>query len=82
MKICIHCSNTFETNNKYIIECPFCLERRKKTKVGEYLRMLDDIGWSELIDARWKGNVKKDILKYDPSASEKDIDETLKLVIW
>ena len=50
IKICIHCGNTFETNSKYVIECPFCFERRNKSKVGEYLRMLDDVGWSEIID--------------------------------
>ncbi len=82
IKTCIHCGNTFETDSKYVIECPFCFERRNKSKVGEYLRMLDDVGWSEIIDERWKDDVKNEILKYDPSASEADINYTLELVIW
>lgn len=82
IKICIHCGNTFETDNKYTIECPFCFEQRGKSKVGEYLRMLDDIGWSEIIDERWKNDVRNEILKYDPSALEADIDYVLELVIW
>ena len=44
--------------------------------------MLDDIGWSELIDERWKDEVKQTILDYDSSASEADIERVLELVIW
>jgi hypothetical protein len=82
IKICKHCGNTFETNNKYVIECPFCSEKNDKSKVGEYLRMLDDAGWSELIDERWRDAVKSTILDYDSSASKADIDYVLELVIW
>jgi predicted nucleic acid-binding Zn-ribbon protein len=82
IKICKHCGNTFETNKKYVIECPFCFEQNNKSKVGEYLRMLDDTGWSELIDERWRNAVRRAILDYDPSALEADIDYVLELVIW
>lgn len=82
IKICKHCGNTFETDNKYVIECPFCSEHNNKSKIGEYLRMLDDTGWSELIDERWRDAVKSAILDYDSSASEADIDYVLELVIW
>lgn len=82
MKVCVHCGNTFTTDNKYVIDCPFCIERKGLSKVGEYLRMLDDIGWSELIDERWKDEVKQTILDYDSSASEADIERVLELVIW
>jgi predicted nucleic acid-binding Zn-ribbon protein len=82
IKICKHCGNTFETNKKYVIECPFCSEENDKSKVGEYLRMLDDAGWSELIDERWRDAVKSAILDYDSSASKADIDYVLELVIW
>jgi hypothetical protein len=44
--------------------------------------MLDDAGWSEIIDERWKDDVRNEILKYDPSALEADIEYTLELVIW
>lgn len=82
MKVCVHCGNTFTTDNKYVIDCPFCVERKGLSKVGEYLRMLDDTGWSELIDERWKNEVKQTILDYDSSASEADIERVLELVIW
>ena len=82
MKVCVHCGNTFTTDNKYVIACPFCVERKGLSKVGEYLRMLDDEGWSELIDERWKDKVKQTILDYDSSASEADIERVLELVIW
>ena len=82
MKVCAHCGNTFTTNNKYVIDCPFCVEQNSLSKVGEYLRMLDDVGWSELIDERWKNDVKQTILDYDSSASEADIERVLELVIW
>lgn len=82
MKVCVHCGNTFTTDNKYVIDCPFCVERKGLSKVGEYLRMLDDVGWSELIDERWKDEVKQTILDYDSSASEADIERVLELVIW
>jgi hypothetical protein len=81
-KICVKCGNTFETDNKYAIDCPFCIEKHNVSKVGEYLRMLDDAGWSELIDERWRNAVKGAILDYDPSASQTDIDYVLELVIW
>jgi hypothetical protein len=44
--------------------------------------MLDDTGWSELIDERWRNAVRRAILDYDPSALEADIDYVLELVIW
>lgn len=45
--------------------------------VTEVLNYLEDLGWTELIDARWKQNIKNEIrIKF------KDIDkETLKYIL-
>ena len=82
IKICKCCGNTFETNNKYVIECPFCSEQSGKSKVGEYLRMLSELGWSDLIDSRWERDVVKTIKGHYSNAKEEDIQEVLKLVIY
>ena len=35
--------------------------------ISKYLRYLDDAGWSELIDDRWKEDVYKELLAQFPS---------------
>lgn len=53
-----------------------------KTKVQEYLQLLQDTGWSDLIDSRWEEDVIKTIKGHDSHAKDKDIQEVLKLVIY
>ena len=38
-----------------------------KLDISKYLRYLDDAGWSELIDDRWKEDVYKELLARFPS---------------
>lgn len=51
-------------------------------KVQEYLQLLQDTGWSELIDSRWEEDVVRTIKGHDSNAKDSDIREVLKLVIY
>lgn len=51
-------------------------------KIQEYLQLLQDTGWSDLIDSRWEEDVIKTIKGHDPHAKDSDIREVLKLVIY
>lgn len=56
--------------------------KKMKTKLQEYLQLLQDTGWSDLIDSRWEEDVIKIIKDYDSNAKDEDIKEVLKLVIY
>ena len=51
-------------------------------KIQEYLQLLQDTGWSELIDSRWEEDVIRTIKGHDSNAKDSDIREVLKLVIY
>lgn len=51
-------------------------------KIQEYLQLLEETGWSELIDSRWEEDVIRIIKNYDSNAKEEDIKQLLKLVIY
>lgn len=51
-------------------------------KIQEYLQLLQDTGWSDLIDSRWEEDVVKTIKGYDANAKDSDIKKVLKLVIY
>jgi hypothetical protein len=51
-------------------------------KVQEYLQLLQDTGWSELIDSRWEEDVVRTIKGHDSSAKDSDIRAVLNLVIY
>lgn len=51
-------------------------------KIQEYLQLLHDTGWSDLIDSRWEEDVVETIKAYDANAKHTDINEVLKLVIY
>lgn len=51
-------------------------------KIQEYLQLLEDTGWSELIDSRWEEDVIKIIKDHDSNAKDEDIKQLLKLVIY
>ena len=50
-------------------------------KVQEYLQLLQDTGWSDLIDSRWEEDVVRTIKGHDSHAKDEDIRKVLKLVI-
>lgn len=52
-----------------------------KDKVREYLIHLDKLGWSELIDSRWKDDITNIIKEYDPSVVQEDLDELYKIIL-
>ena len=51
-------------------------------KVQEYLQLLQDTGWSDLIDSRWEEDVISTIKGHDANAKDEDIKQLLKLVIY
>ena len=53
-----------------------------KDTIKEVLTHLEDIGWSELIDKRWKKEVRKDILKEFPNIDKRTLNYILKIVIY
>lgn len=53
-----------------------------KDIIKEVLIHLENIGWSELIDKRWKKNVRKDILKEFPNIDKKTLNYILNLVLY
>ena len=51
-------------------------------KVQEYLQLLQDLGWSDLIDSRWEEDAVRTIKGHDSNAKDEDIRKVLKLVIY
>ena len=43
-----------------------------RLEISKYLRFLDDAGWSELIDNRWKEDVYKELLAQFPSMTSEE----------
>lgn len=50
-------------------------------KIKEILEYLDDSGWSELIDSRWKDDVIRDIKLKFPNVNEETLKEVLKVTL-
>ena len=48
---------------------------------SKILLKLQDLGWSDIIDSRWREVVIKDIKQYFPEASNEIIEEILNLVL-
>ena len=47
----------------------------------DILLKLESLGWSDLIDSRWKDDVIKDIYTSFPDADPKIVEEVLNLVL-
>ena len=52
-----------------------------RDKVCDYMHHLDELGWSELIDSRWKDDIANIIKEYDPNVRQEDLEELYKLVL-
>jgi hypothetical protein len=52
-----------------------------RDRVCDYMHHLDDLGWSELIDSRWKEDITNIIKEYDPNVRQEDLEELYKLVL-
>jgi reverse gyrase len=83
MKICPICGNTFETNVEHRQACKVCLEKSNPKTVSNMLKVLEILGWSDLIDSRWKDRVIEHLqVYYDRKVPMVDIYKTLEIVLW
>ena len=83
MKVCPICGNTFETNVEHRQACKVCLEKSNPKTVSNMLKVLEILGWSDLIDSRWKDKVVEHLqVYYDRKAPMIDIYKTLEIVLW
>lgn len=48
---------------------------------SEILRYLNELGWSDLIDSRWKREVISDIEDKFPNVSDEVLNEVLDLIL-
>ena len=82
IKICPICGNTFETDITHRQACKVCLEQSNSKIVSDMLKTLEMLGWSDLIDSRWRDKVIEHLyVFYDNKASIIDIYKTLEIVL-
>lgn len=82
MKICPVCGNTFETNVEHRQACKVCLEQSNPKTVSNLLETLNILGWSDLIDSRWKNKVIEQLqVYYDKKIPMIDIYKALEIVL-
>lgn len=53
----------------------------KRDKIAEGYKLLEDKGWSDLIDRRWKEDVIKE-LKEVAGITDEEIAHILETVLW
>jgi reverse gyrase len=83
IKVCPICGNTFETNVEHRQACKVCLEKSNPKTVSNMLKVLEILGWSDLIDSRWKNKVIEHLqVYYDRKVPMIDIYQTLEIVLW
>lgn len=82
MKVCPICGNTFETNVEHRQACKVCLEKSNPKTVSNMLKVLEILGWSDLIDSRWRDKVIEHLqIYYDRKVPIIDIYKTLEIVL-
>lgn len=82
MKICPICGNTFETDIEHRQACKVCLEQSNPKTVSNLLETLNILGWSDLIDSRWKNKVIEQLqVFYDKRVPMIDVYKTLEIVL-
>jgi hypothetical protein len=82
IKVCPICGNTFETNVEHRQACKVCLEKSNPKTVSNLLNTLNILGWSDLIDSRWKNKVIEQLqVFYDKRVPMIDIYKTLEIVL-
>ena len=83
IKVCPICGNTFDTNVEHRQACKACLEKSNPKTVSNMLKVLEILGWSDLIDSRWKDRVIEHLqVYYDRKVPMVDIYKTLEIVLW
>lgn len=82
IKVCPICGNTFETNVEHRQACKVCLEKSNPKTVSNMLKVLEILGWSDLIDSRWRDKVIEHLqIYYDRKVPIIDIYKTLEIVL-
>lgn len=82
IKICPICGNTFDTNVEHRQACKACLEKSNPKTVSNMLKVLEILGWSDLIDSRWRDKVIDHLqVYYDRKVPMIDIYKTLEIVL-
>ena len=54
---------------------------KSKPEVKEVLQKLEELGWTEIIDSRWKQKLLGDIYDNFPNIDVKTVEYILKLVL-
>lgn len=82
IKVCPICGNTFDTNVEHRQACKACLEKSNPKTVSNMLKVLEILGWSDLIDSRWRDKVINHLqVYYDRKVPMIDIYKTLEIVL-
>jgi reverse gyrase len=82
IKVCPICGNTFDTNVEHRQACKACLEKSNPKTVSNMLKVLEILGWSDLIDSRWRDKVIDHLqVYYDRKVPMIDIYKTLEIVL-
>lgn len=82
IKVCPICGNTFDTNVEHRQACKACLEKSNPKTVSNMLKVLEILGWSDLIDSRWRDKVIEHLqVYYDRKVPMIDIYKTLEIVL-
>lgn len=82
IKVCPICGNTFDTNVEHRQACKVCLEKSNPKTVSNMLKVLEILGWSDLIDSRWRDKVINHLqVYYDRKVPMIDIYKTLEIVL-
>ena len=83
MKVCPICNETFTTNIEHRQACESCLEKSNPKNVQAMAQALERLGWSDIIDARWKDKVITHMqVFFDNKMPMIDIYKLLEIVLW
>jgi hypothetical protein len=53
----------------------------ERNKIAEGFKLLENKGWADLIDKKWKNDVIKELQKVE-GITEEEINEILETVLW
>ncbi len=83
MKVCPLCGETFLTDIQHRQACKPCLEKSNPKNVQIMANALERLGWSDIIDARWKDKVIQHMqIFFDNQMPMVDIYKLLEIVLW
>ena len=53
----------------------------ERNRIAEGFKLLENKGWSDLIDKKWKNDVIKELQEVE-GITEEEINEILEVVLW